>query len=84
MNVQSVDDVVVLECYDSDRKGADKTTAAGRAQDDKMGVAFLTVKDLMAADRPVDVALFDPTAKKASKKHAGALSLTAKWSFTEE
>ena len=84
LNVQSVDDVVVLECYDSDRKGADKTTAAGRAQDDKMGVAFLTVKDLMAADRPVDVALFDPTAKKASKKHAGALSLTAKWSFTEE
>ena len=79
LNVQSVDDIVVIECYDCDHKGTDKTTGAGRSQDDTMGVASLTVKELVAAEGTIEVELFDPTAKDASKKDAGTLSLTAKW-----
>lgn len=86
LNVQSVEDVVVVECYDCDHKGTDKTTGAGRVKDDTMGVASLTVKELIAAGgpagaqlEPMEVPLFDPTATKEAKKDAGSLSLTATW-----
>lgn len=50
LQVQSLDDIVVLECYECDHKGTDKTTSAGRAKDDTLGVASLTVRELIAAE----------------------------------
>lgn len=79
LNVQSVEDIVVVECYDCDHKGTDKTTGAGRVKDDTMGVASLTVTELIAATEPIEVALFDPTATKGTKKDAGSLSIKATW-----
>ena len=49
LNVESLDNVLTLECMDSDHDQGAKNTEAGRDRDEKLGIASITVREFVEA-----------------------------------